>query len=123
MNEQTVKLLEQLAQKLGTTTEYLWGILVRQALISSIQDIILFVSATLFCGMLFWLHIRFCKSDDSGYSLYDRYEENLGFPMIMVAIVGTVVWVVGIFLLGDAINGLFNPEYWALKEILGSIPK
>lgn len=40
MNEQTVKLVEQLAQKLGTTTEYLWNVLIKQAPISAAIDMI-----------------------------------------------------------------------------------
>lgn len=31
MEEKTIKLIEQLAQKLGTTTEYLWAVLLKQA--------------------------------------------------------------------------------------------
>jgi len=31
MDSKTAQLIEQLAQKLGTTTEYLWSILIRQA--------------------------------------------------------------------------------------------
>ena len=35
MNEATAKLIEELAAKLGTTAEHLWGVLVRQAPISA----------------------------------------------------------------------------------------
>ena len=40
MNDQTAALLQNLANKLGTTSEYLWGILLRQATLSGTTDLI-----------------------------------------------------------------------------------
>ena len=35
--EQLTQLLAQLAERLGTTTEYLWGVLIKQAYINSMN--------------------------------------------------------------------------------------
>ena len=40
MNDQTLELIRDLAEKLGTTTEHLWGVLVTQAYISGVGDVI-----------------------------------------------------------------------------------
>ena len=40
MNDQTVQLLRELAEKFGTTTEHLWGVLIKQAYISGVGDLI-----------------------------------------------------------------------------------
>lgn len=37
MNEQTTKLIEQLAKELGTTAEYLWTVLLKQSPIADIM--------------------------------------------------------------------------------------
>ena len=43
MNDQTAKLIEQLAQKLGTTTEYLWSVLIKQAPIDALSRLAFFI--------------------------------------------------------------------------------
>lgn len=63
MNEQTAKLLEQLASKLGTTSEYLWNILLKQAPIDAtvtlLQTLFLF-----FVGWGLWkVHKKLIPSD------------------------------------------------------------
>lgn len=40
MNEGTERLLTQLAEKLGTTTEYLWAVLLKQAPIDAIGQLV-----------------------------------------------------------------------------------
>jgi len=68
MNEQMesyyVKVIEQLAQKLGTTTEYLWQVLVNQAYIDGIIGII-YIILTILAGYgLYRLHKYFSSSDN-----------------------------------------------------------
>jgi len=48
MNEDTIKLIRDLAEKFGTTSEHLWAVMVRQALISSIGEV---VSLALWFGL------------------------------------------------------------------------
>lgn len=112
MNEQATKLIEQLAQKLGTTTEYLWSILLKQAPISAMIDLIYLIIATIMGIVLWKLHKYFAKEDE--------YEDRAEVKLTMVVL--TFVWImfftICFFSIGDIINGFFNPEYWALKEIL-----
>lgn len=70
MNEQTEQALQVLAAKLGTTTEYLWQVLINQAkydiLISSIQMV--FMAAIVITTIK--LHIKFSKLNDRGDNEY-----------------------------------------------------
>lgn len=119
MNEQTVQLIEKLATKLGTTSEYLWSVLIKQAPISATINLVYFVFIILAGVVLYKLHKRFCKEDDMGDSIYSMgKEEVVVAPMIIGAIIWLILALVSFFSLGDVFNGFANPEYWALKEVL-----
>ena len=121
MNEQTAKLVEQLAQKLGTTTEYLWSVLLKQAPISAITDLI-FVTFTIFVGFVIYkVHKHLLSEKDGGNSIYYDLEEAAVVPMIFVSIIWAIMFIACLFSIGNIVNGFLNPEYWALKEILSSL--
>lgn len=119
MNEQTTKLIEQLAQKLGTTAKYLWTVLIKQASISAATDILYFILVIIGGIFLFKLH-KYLSKERGEYeqSIYFDKEEIVTIPMIIVAVIWGICFITCFFLIGDIINGFFNPEYWALKEIL-----
>lgn len=122
MNEQSTKLIEQLAEKLGTTSEYLFSILVKQAQVDSICSIILLVLLLICDYVAIRLHIKFSAplpDDPINDNLYDKYE--LGIVMVML---GVILPIATLFSLSNASNiiaGFYNPEYWALNYILQSI--
>ena len=115
MNENTTQLIEQLAQKLGTTAEYLWSVLLKQAPISAITDLALFCLSLIVGFVLYRLHKYFTRTEE--------YDNNEFTTILMIGLF--VFW--GVFLLicvfsfQNIITGLYNPEYWALKEVLKSI--
>lgn len=122
MKEETTELLNQLAQKLGTTTEYLWSILLKQAPISATLDLIkmLFI---LFFGLILWkIHKHLMKKEDRddrySQTLYDKYEEGARIPMIVAVIIFIILSISCFYSIGNVVNGYFNPEYWALRTIL-----
>ena len=77
MNEQTTKLIEQLAQKLGTTTEYLWSVLLKQAPIDATVTLFQTLCVMLF-GLALWkIHKHLLKKEsEDKYSKtgYEKYE-------------------------------------------------
>lgn len=109
MNDQLTQLLEQLATKFGTTVEYLWGVLVMQAYVAATVTLIWFVLSVgyIIAYVVFVKHIM--KRD-----YYDDYEP--------AAIIGFIFAIVAacfaLFAPYEIITGYFNPEYWALKQIL-----
>ena len=122
MNEQLQQALTELCAKLGTTVEHLWTVLIRQAYISGVVDLFAILIWTLFCVWSF----RFAqkkttvpeKTQGDQYLMADWEEEG--------KVIAWVVWgaIVGIFLLtagcsaSSIIGSLFNPEYWALKQLI-----
>lgn len=116
MNETTAKLLEQLASKLGTTTEYLWSVLLKQASIDATTTLFQFILIGISAKSLYSLHKKLCKEVD-GYTGYEKNESYI-FTMAIAGIIVAFLAVIAFFHIGDVVNGLVNPEYWALDRIL-----
>ncbi len=108
MNEQTLQLIEKLAFKLGTTAEYLWGVLISQAYIHGIINISIvgFFGLFLFIGWYICLTYKFKEPD----------------PKILV--IGCLICMSFVYIyltlheINDIITAFVNPEYWALKQII-----
>ncbi len=122
MNENTTKLIEQLAQKMGTTSEYLWSILLRQAPVDAMIGTT-FILLSIVAAFLMWkLNLKFMQPYSDG-SLQTYYDDNDALPIFMFA----ASFAVALCLLFSIINlpnifaGFFNPEYWALNKIMETL--
>jgi hypothetical protein len=108
MTDQELLLLTQLATKLGTTVEFLWAVLLKQAMVSGIKSIIAIV--------LMWSIVI-----SSVVFLVKKKFEDESPEAIIGAILTCALGLVSILVLllegGSAITALFNPEYWALNHI------
>ena len=123
MNDNTTKLIEQLSQKLGTTTEYLWNVLLKQAHIDATTTLLQVIFILFFGVFLYKTHIKLSKkADDGKYSenFYQKYEELAVLPMFFGAIFFLILFIAAFFSIGDIVNGYFNPEFWALNKILST---
>lgn len=122
--KELVPVLEKLATQLGTTSTYLWGVLIKQAYIDGILNIIFFIISVISAFIVYKLHIKFMgKMNDSNYSWYHEYEVSLMVPMVFVSIF--VIFFIGCGIVGflDSFTAFYNPEYWALNKILTTISK
>lgn len=120
MNEQSTKLLEQLANKLGTTSEYLWGILIKQAPIDSTITLVQFALIAIYGIILYRLHIKFSKETEDENSIYENDGVIQGI-MVIGFIIFAILTICAFFGIPSVFNGYVNPEYWALREVLNSI--
>lgn len=110
MKEDAVKLLRELADKLGTTTEYLWGVLVNQGPISGAFAIITFL-------LLLCLSIAFTFFAKK--VIESKSEDGWMLLLSVIAIAFILVTIIyGTNALRDGIYGILNPEYWALLQLL-----
>lgn len=110
MNEQTQKLIEQLASKLGVTVEHLWGVLIHQAPISSGIWALEVVLGIITGGVMLKKSITLLKQDD---------EDGLAIGLVCGGVVLVLFAVIFMAVYSDQIMaGFFNPEYWALRQIL-----
>ena len=121
MNDNTTKLLEQLAKKMGTTTEYLWRVLLKQAPIDATVTLLQFIAIVLFGYAIWRVHKKLLSEDKDGDTGYYKYEEAAAIPMIIATIVFAIMFLICFCCLGDIVNGYFNPEYWALQKVLSSV--
>ena len=114
MNDQTLQLLRQLADKLGTTAEHLWAVLVKQAGIEARMDagfaamfLLLLVGSLVFTGYA-WV-----KKQEEEYSDWE-----IG---LVVAAVFSFLWLICFCVFASSsFTEFYNPEYWALKQILSA---
>lgn len=122
MNEKTLQALTELANRLGTTTEYLWGVLLKQAPISGIIDLIVMTALIVVSVLLVKFVMR--KTTQPKEMEEDRYpsaewkEEAAGLAWILVStfLLFTAFFV--LFNFSTMITAIVHPEYWALHQIL-----
>lgn len=113
MNDRTTQLLQQLAEKLGTTTQYIWTVLVNHARISAVFSIIecfICLSVIIFTGFMYKKY----KSVGTANEIF-----------ITAAILLTIISIVALFgivlSVRNIINALLDPKYWALEHIIDLI--
>ncbi len=121
MDNNTKDLIDKIAQQLGTTSEYLWKILLTQAPIDAIISLILIIITIGFGCVLFkvdkYLRNKGLYKPDDDFDMFTIY----GVAMI-ISLVGFLILLIGsICSISDIVNGFFHPEYWALKKVLSSI--
>lgn len=114
MKDEILKRLDAIAATLNTTAAHLWDVLVRQARLEGIEDSALL--ALLLVGA-YWLY-RWTRSilntdDDSEFN-----------PIWLLI---CLLWIVCVALTLMCIYSipleLFNPEYYALRELLHALGK
>lgn len=118
MNDQTLQALQALAAKLGTTVEMLWGVLLRQAVIEAVSAV---VWISIFAGLsviALLFVVKKTRTPESDYGRADWAEEAAFFAWaawVVFTIIGAFVVAEGV---SQLLTVLFNPEYWALKQVL-----
>ena len=115
MSETTEKLIRDIAEKLGTTTDHLWGVLCRQAPITAITDMIELLVLALLCVYVGRRLKRWHKSLEEAYE-----EDHPGLIMLYVVFVTLLCITIGCALccVSGIVTAFTNPEYWALRQII-----
>jgi hypothetical protein len=110
LQNQVADLLAKLAEQLGVGTEFLWGVLIKQAAVD---------------GALAAVMVLLCFAYFAGYGAFTAYclknthsSEAADAARIFGAILLIPVSVSWIWNLWMAVTALINPEYYALQQIL-----
>ena len=120
MNDNTAKILTELADKFGTTVAHLWGVLVRQAYISAIGDVLL--SLALLVVTVIWYRIvrRHTTRVDNGYGFKRAdWDDEMGVALAWILcgfFLGATI-IAGVLAVQSVVTAIFNPEYYALSQI------
>ena len=122
MDEKTLQVLTALANKLGTTAEYLWGVLLRQAPITGVIDLALMAAwvalSVMWCRFVMRKTTAPKPTDDDRHPRAAWQEEAAFFSWLSaVVLVGVTASIVTSGFATTA-AALVNPEYWALRQIL-----
>ncbi len=113
LQSQIGRLLAELAEQLGVAVEVMWAALIKQAYV----EFVIWIVGILFTAALWVATKKLHAAVEKGY-------ESPSAGELMVAITGVIALALSIGLIAagyDAITGLLNPEYWALKEILSAL--
>jgi hypothetical protein len=120
MNNQLQKVLSELAAKFGTSVEHLWTVMVYQAKISVVVDLFQYLIIAIIGVGLVVAHRKLAKVIPGNRSSNNSYEEY--DPAIPIMCVLAIAWIIfaaiAFFSVGDTLTAAFNPQYWALKQIL-----
>lgn len=110
MNEPTEKLIRELADKLGTTAEHLWGVLIAQARVEFFAMSITYLIILILFGITFFLYKK---------HMNEKYQVNkFTIPMLIVGFITATSLISGLGYLPMYLASILNPEYWALRQIL-----
>ena len=113
------KLIQELADKLGTTTEYIFGVMVQQAPVYAAITVVEMLAVSLYGWVLWKIHCKFSKKQEgSSWTYYENDEGIILVPLIIAALIWFVLFLCCLFAIHPAITAIINPEYWALKRIV-----
>lgn len=117
MNQEVLSRLDALAAKLGVAANHLWGVLVRQAYVDALGSLLFaLIAAALTYG--FYRVVLYGRAE----KWYDGYDTELAVVGTGVVGVGLVVCVViALVQLVAGIQNVANPEYFALRHVLGAL--
>lgn len=119
--EELAPLLNELAAQLGTTVDFLWGVLLYQAYISAIGHIVLYSIYLVLVPVSFRYVIPWLKLGYDREMKKDRYGRSVDLWVAGITTVGVLLFALTATVIGfipDLITKLMNPEYWALQQIL-----
>lgn len=118
MNDNTVQLLQGLADKLGTTSEYLWSILLKQAPVFAWITTAQYV-ATLLLLIVLW---RYRKPISNAIKVMVEETEIFGVILVGIGIVCLTLWLIAcVCVFESVVTAFVNPEYWALDKVLATV--
>lgn len=113
-SDTSAQALKLIADKLGVASEHLWGALVRQAAISSSVDLAVLVAGVFGLKWAFGALRRNTKDMDIGEP----------WKVLGWAAWGFMAFLMFVIIAANTSNimaGFFNPEYWALKDVLSCL--
>jgi len=117
MDKVTEELIRELAQKLGTTAGHLWEVLIRQAIISSIIDIIV-IAAWIFSIILMYKFISGKTTKKHPNEKPEWGEEMAYLAWIVFVTVFVIILILSGLAISDILSAFINPEYWAFRHLI-----
>ena len=112
MTKNTEILLRELAEKLGTTSENVFNILVAQAPLQGLFNLL----ASILFIVIIHHSFKFLKKQKESLN-----EDGFFMLGLLLGVCGIITIVYTLITFSTNVSALINPEYWALKQILDVI--
>ena len=106
--------LDKISQQLGATGERLWPILIKQQYVNAVEPFVLLAIT----GLLLFFSFRYVGSNWNGI-----HKQNAENAWIIVLIVLGIATTISLCMCLDGICHFINPEYYALKLLMGMVPR
>lgn len=128
MKEELDKQLAALAEKLGTSVEHLWGVLVRQAAIDGINKLVLCGAGLVFIATAVYLVLQMrtvlLVKQDPSRPFEERIKDGFSFfPIPLIYVLGALFIMFTLAMMATSfywmLTDFFNPEYFALHQLPG----
>lgn len=114
LSDEILNRIDAIAQKIGVTVEQLWPWLIKQQYVEAIYPLVLVI---LFC-ILFFSYYNHIKNTD-----WDNESDLKSAIKVKLLIgIGAVCIFAFIVFIGE-FSDIFNPEYWAFKNLIEMISK
>lgn len=118
MKNETNELIKQLANKLGVTVGKLWNIMLLQVRTEIMIYIINFFMCVIFGVVIYLVHKKLLTKKDEYNTYYEWHDDYLGFIMAIITLMWSVWLLCSLFMIGNFITLISNPEYWILEQLL-----
>ena len=123
MDENTRKLLEDLAQTLGTTVDQLKQVLIRQAYISLWSDIVWYVIWLALAALAYKLgKVIFNAAKKDDFESWMSQEAKFCLSVFICCLAASLT-VISFTAIEGTITKIVNPEYWALEQVLEALKR
>lgn len=113
---QVKELVSDLAESLKVPVEYVWEVLTKQALVESFTFIIILI-----LGFILMLpFMKFLKKVEDWDYIRDKDNNSLAGEFVfklILGILGFISFIIGLFHIHIIVQGIVNPEYYALNKI------
>lgn len=105
MDEKYLKMIETLAARLGVTADHLWGVLIKQALITGVTDLIVALA------------LVSLTATASGQAHRGGWDWESAPPFV-VLLLGFVTLFYIMANAEEIVTAFANPEYWAMYQLI-----
>lgn len=113
MDNNTALAIRELSDKLGATGSHLWGVLLKQAKIEVIAESLFLVVSTIALSCLsVWCKKKIEEDKRRGEVEMPFHQIGLYVSLLMIAV---FIMFIGF----DIVSISVNPEFWALKQLVG----
>jgi hypothetical protein len=112
IGDNITKLIQQLAQRIGTTADKIFPWYVKQQIVSAYTDLAAFAIFLVILGVTFWK--TYPKAD------FEDGNRNAVFAIISGALfLSALIFLMICF--STLLSQIINPEYYAMKDLVGQL--